>query len=991
MKRCLFVGIVMMGMFARLPGQPTMLPPADSTAPVFERLTAEAWVDSLMRSMSTEEKIGQLFMVAVFPEQGPSHILDISKLLADYHIGGLVMMQADAATQQRLLYRFQGMSRVPLLVAQDAEWGPGMRLKDGISFPQAMTLGAIQNDSLLFQMGQIIGRQLRNVGVQVNFAPVLDINIRAENPVINFRSFGENKYNVARKGILFSQGLQSEGVLAVGKHFPGHGDTHTDSHEALPLLSMPKARLDTLELYPFAKAVEAGMGGVMVGHLYIPALDPTPFTPSSLSPRVVQELLRENMGFDGLIFTDALNMRALTDHHAPGELDLQALLAGNDILVFPQNISQAFSLIKGALRNGSFPLKELNQKVRRILLAKYRLGLDTLALESGMDEYFLNTEARILRKKLYEAAMTLVRNQKDMVPLQHLSYRKIAYVQVGGSSLNSFDANLRKYAGMETFYLRKAFTAGERERLLERLKSGGYNTIITGIFDLNQQRAARYGLRTETIRLCEGLQQLRAETAVCVFGSPYVLEYLPMQQAMLVAYEEEPEAEQAAAAALFGGIPLSGRLPVSASSRFPEGRGISIAGKIRFGFAYPEEEGLDSQTLAKIDSIAQHYIDRKAMPGCAILVLKGNNIVYDKGFGYTQSAKEGEKVDPYLHTYDLASVTKALVTTISVMQLVERGWLKLDVPIETYLPELRHTDKGKLTIRRLLQHNAGLPGWVPFYTRAFKDESLSELRPDFCSYEPTDSHTVKIAPHLYITPAFQDTIWKQITELEVRRTRRVRYSDIGMILLGRIVETASGIDLETYTQNLFYRPMGMNQTLFNPAAKGRAAYCPPTQIDNYWRHSVVRGFVHDETAAILGGKAGHAGLFSNIYDLAKVLLMLKNGGIYGNEEFMSDSIIQVFTHRQLRSNRKGLGWDKPEVYENRSNPVSKYASAETFGHTGFTGTSVWVDPTFDIVYVFLSNRTYPYANNRLLQRENVRVLIMDQIYEAMFSYQRQHL
>ena len=973
-------------------GQDIPIPHTERIDTLKNRLTEDDWVETLMDDMSLEEKIGQLFMVAAFPEQGDKHLYDLQQLIQQFYIGGVLMMQGDRKQQKRVVNRFQNISLTPLFIAQDAEWGLSMRLKDAPGFPKAMTLGAIRNDSLLFQMGALMGSQLREVGVNVNFAPVLDINNNPHNPVINYRSFGSNKYNVARKGILFTKGLQSQGILASAKHFPGHGDTEVDSHLDLPVITHSKARLDTFELYPFTKSIEAGIGSIMVGHLHIPALDSTPNLPATLSPRIVKGLIRDSLGYNGLIFTDALNMKGITQYYPPGKLDLEAILAGNDILVYPQNISQAVYLIKQALKDGRLTNEILEQKIQRILKHKYHLGLDTLESGTNSDDTWIREiESRVLKKKLYEAAITLVKNDDDFLPLQHLSYRKTAYLQIGGSSLNGFDLNLRKYAPIETFYLRKNFSNGEASQILEKLREQGFNTIVIGLHDTNYSSKKQYGIREETISLYQQISEMNAETVSCIFGNPYALKFLPLQTAMLVAYENDPELERAVASAIFGGIPILGKLPVSVSDTFPEGTGIRINSSIRFGFAYPEEEGLDSQSLLGVDSLASHYIARGAMPGCAIMVLKGNNIIYEKGFGKTKNGRQSQKVDPYMHTYDLASVTKIAATTLSIMQLVEQGWLKLDAPIETYIPEFRNTNKAHLTIRRLLQHNAGLPPWRPFYLNTFLDENNNQLDPRFGSYQRTDLHTEQIAPNLYITPAFQDTIWQQIIEMDVRNTKRVRYSDIGMIILGRIIESTSGIGMENYMQNLFYRPLGMDKTMFNPALKGKTSYCPPTQVDHFWRRSEIQGFVHDETAAIFGGKAGHAGLFANAYDLAKLMLMLKNNGTYGNDQFLSDSTIKLFTRRQMSNNRKGLGWDKPEVREGRSNPVSKYCSAETYGHTGFTGISAWVDPTYDIVYIFLSNRTYPDAGNRLMQRENIRVVIMDKIYEAMFNYQSQRL
>ena len=952
-----------------------------------EALSEELWVDSVLNTLDLKQKIGQLFMVTTYSNQEEKDYRYIEQLIRNQHLGGLIFMQGTPTRQISLINRYQRLSRVPILIAQDAEWGLSMRLKETRPYPKNMTLGAIRNDSLLHRMGSQMARELKRVGVHVNFAPVVDVNNNAQNPVINYRSFGENRYRVARKGIMLSSGMQREGVLACAKHFPGHGDTETDSHYDLPVISHSVKRLDSLELYPFSKMIESGVGAVMVAHLYVPALDPTPNLPTSLSPKIVTDLIRKRIGYDGLVFTDALNMKGVTKFYPPGEVSLHAFLAGNDMLLSPNNVPRAARLMHEAVKDGKISITDLDQRVRRILRGKYRVGLARMkALHiDRLREDLNSTQAKILRKQLYEAALTLVKNDNQLLPLNFLDKRKIAYVQIGGASGNAFDKTLQKKTSVTPFYLRKGFSANEKEQLIKKL--GAYNTIIIGVRGMNTRASQNFGVNLATEELCKELSKLQKHTVLTLFGSPYALKSFGDQHAILVAYEDVPEASRAAASAIFGGLRVDGQLPVSASPAFSEGTGFVLPGITRFGFAIPEEKGMDSKKLEKMDSLAYHYIARKAMPGCQILVMRGREIVYEKAFGRMTYNRYSPQINPVQHTYDLASVTKIAATTLATMSLVEQNKLDLDFPIHVFLPDLKGTDKANLTIRRLLQHNAGLPSWASIYAETYQDDKKEKLDPRFFSKHISRSHQLGVAPSLYAAPELETWTWDKIKELHVRRTRAVRYSDIGMIILGRIIERIAGMPIESYLTGTVYTRMGMDHTYFNPAFLQRESFCPPTESDIHWRKTLIQGFVHDPTAAMLGGVAGHAGLFSNVYDMAKLMLMVKSGGIYGERRYLRPSTIESFTRQQLRYSRKGLGWDKPEFRPNRSNPVSEFASPLTYGHTGFTGTSVWVDPKYDLVYIFLSNRTYPYPKrHRLLIRENVRILMMDQVYESIFSY-----
>ena len=950
-------------------------------------LEEEGWINEQLTSMTLDEKIGQLFMVPAYSNRGAEHERAVKYMIRKYHVGGLIFMQGEPEAQAKLINEYQELSRRPLWMGMDAEWGLNMRLKKTLGFPRNMTLGAIENDSLLYELGEEMGRQLRLAGIHINFAPVVDINNNPLNPVINTRSYGENKFNVTRKGYMFSRGLEAQGIIPCLKHFPGHGDTDTDSHYALPLINHSRVRLDTLELFPFVQMIRAGAPAVMVAHLQIPALDPTPDLPSSLSPKIIQGLLRNRMEYEGLIFSDALNMHGVTQNRRPGEAALHALLAGNDVLLFPENLSQSFLRIKEALSTGQLTEADIDEHVRRILGGKFKLGLQEKppVLRPGLTARLNVRRAQILRRRLYEAAITLPRNEDSLLPLGQLENRTIAYVQIGGPSENRFDETLKKYAKIRRFYLRKNFSSGERLRLLSRVQ--GYNTLIISVFGMNQNARKRFGIHSETVRLCEDLATAspNTKTIISVFGSPYSLKFFPHQDAVVMAYEQTPEAAAAAAMAIFGGIPISGRLPVTASQEFPRGAGHRLTHATRMGFAYPEEVGMDPAVLAKVDSMALHYINRKAMPGCAILVMRGNRVVWDKGYGKTWSG--GQWVDPYTHIYDLASITKVAATTLSIMRLWEQGKIHLDRPISTYIPELKSTNKSRITIRQLLLHNAGLPGWMPFYKQTFADADQRTLDPKFYRSRPTGPYVQPIAPDLYVPASMQDSVWKWLKESNVRTRRYARYSDIGFILLGKIVENVTKEPLDQYAARNFYYPLGMDRATFNPAEVNWTDNCPPTEFDQYWRNRVIRGYVHDPSASLMGGVAGHAGLFSNIYDLGKLSLMLKEGGAYGNHFFFKPTTIERFSAKQLPNYRRGLGFDKREFRRGKTNPASEYASALAFGHTGFTGTSMWVDPQYDLVYIFLSNRTYPTASNRLLLRENVRTRIMDKLYEAIVSFE----
>lgn len=952
--------------------------------------TQGSWARRTLDSLSLDEKIGQLFMIAAYSNKNEQSYAYIEKLVKEEQIGGLIFMQGGPGRQVNLINRYQEAAEVPLLIAQDSEWGLAMRLDSSLKYPRNMTLGAIANDTLIYQMGREVGEQCRRAGVHINFAPVVDVNNNPSNPVINDRSFGENRERVANKGIAMYKGMERGKAIACAKHFPGHGDTDADSHKELPVILHERERLDSIELYPFKKMIEAGVPSVMVAHLYIPALDNTPNQASTLSPKIVRDLLKTELGFHGLVITDALGMQGVAKYYQEGEVDLKALMAGNDVLLFSGNVPKAKEMIKKAIESGEVTQGELDRAVLKILIAKEWLGLNQeRTVPSLADASPINTpEATVLRKSLYQNAITLLNNENKLVPITRLEERTIAHVQVGGPDQGPFYQTLRKYGQVDYFYLASVSNANSRAAVLKKLKP--YNTVIVSVQDMSKYAGRNFGISQGTREFITGVNKLEGtETLLTLFGSPYSLKFFDKEDAIVVAYESSDDAQVAAAEAIFGAISITGTLPVTASPKFKEGMGQKRRAAARLQMALPEAAGMDAATLLRIDSLANDAIKTGATPGCAIMVIKGNRLVYEKAFGKTEYDK-GTAIDPYSTLYDVASVTKLGATTLATMHLVEEGKIGLDSTIATYLPEFDKKGKRHIKVRNLLAHDAGFEGWIPFYVETIDEEQANGLDSAVYHSEPNERYCVPVTQGIYMCVDYQDSIWMKIVDSDLPN-KKPRYSDLGMITMARIIEKVSGTTLDKYVDSVFYQPMGMNNSHFNPAICASDKVCAPTELDNYWRNMKVQGYVHDQAAAMLGGFSGHAGLFSNLYDLGKLIYMLKNGGYYGGVQYFKPETINTFNTQQNSDYRKGLGFDKVELDDAKRkkgwNPVSDYSTKSTFGHSGFTGIGVWTDPEYDICYVFLSNRTFPSSENKKLIQGGYRTKIMDVIYESIWTYE----
>jgi len=956
--------------------------------PIFDK-SETPWADSLLATLSVEEKIGQLFMVAAYSNRDATHEKELLELVERYKIGGLIFFQGGPVRQAKMCNRLQAAAEIPLLIGIDGEWGLGMRLDSTISFPRQMTLGAIQNDSLIYAMGKEIARQSRRIGIHVNFAPVVDVNNNPNNPVINNRSFGEDKANVERKGLAYMHGMQNHGVLANAKHFPGHGDTDTDSHYNLPVIKHDLNRLRSVELYPYSKMFKEGLGSVMVAHLSIPALDSTPNRASTLSPNVVTGLLQEEMGFGGLIFTDALNMKGVSKFYEPGEVDLLAAKAGNDVLLFAEDVPKALDKIREAIADGSYSESDLNRSVAKILKAKEWAGIhrgeEILAENIYKD---LNTpEADFLKQKLSEAAITLVQNKNGILPLGDLDTRNISVLTIGGDG-EIFKNRLAKYTDFESI---ETVTSPEPVEALkardEALKS---NTVIINVEGTSNSPSKNFGLSGNAINLIETIAAER-EVILVFMGNPYALAKLrnpDRYRAILVGYQDDAHLNRAAASAIMGAIPVTGKLPVSVGDYFKANEGIELADATRLHHSSPMEFGLSPDAFAKIDSIAMDGIQKRAYPGAQILVAKEGKIIFNRNYGF--HTYDDQTPVRSTDLYDLASITKVVASTISLMKLDDLGKFDLDAPLANYFPEVRASSPYySMQPRRMLAHVAGLKAWIPFYV-----ETMNEGEPKWDVYSKSESalYSREVARQMYINQVVSDSLIYRILDSPLRPNREYKYSDLGYYFMREIIKRQGEMRVDSFAAANFYKPMGLQTMGYLPLERFPKERIVPTEYDTYFRGQLVHGYVHDPGAAMQGGVGGHAGVFSNAEDLATIMQMLINEGTYGGERFLSEAVVEEYTRCQfcdseLDEERRGAGFDKP-VIPDGPGPTCKCVSFDSFGHSGFTGTIAWADPVEDIVYVFLSNRVYPSAENKKLAKMNIRTNIQEEVYRVLGDNQQ---
>jgi beta-glucosidase-like glycosyl hydrolase/CubicO group peptidase (beta-lactamase class C family) len=945
------------------------------------------WVDSVLHAMSLDEKIGQLFMIRAHSDLGEDHIKSVLAQIKKYKVGGLCFFQGTPDKQTELTVQYQKESEVPLLISMDAEWGLGMRLKEkGLSFPRQIMLGAVQDEKLIEEMGFRMAEQLKAMGVHINFAPVADINTDPLNPVIGDRSFGEIQTEVASRAIAYMKGLQAGGIMPCAKHFPGHGDTRLDSHFDLPVIPHDIARLHEVELYPFQQMIKAGLPSMMVAHLHVPAIDTTAHISTTLSVNAINGLLKQEMGFEGLVITDALEMKGVTKHFRSDEIAIMAFVAGNDILLMPSNIDLAFAGLRQAFKKGILLEEVLDLRVRKILEAKYRFRLDSLVLPDPVMATSMAFDANAIgvKHKLIEEAITVAQNHKAYIPLVNIIKPKIATLALGSATVTKFQERLDSYMEVDHYHAPHSLAGTDQESLIKELRR--YDKIIVSTHHMTNKAQDQYGLTKEMLGLIQWLNR-ETEIILVVFGTPYSLQYFENIGHIIMAYEDTPETEDITAQGLMGVFGFRGKLPVTASSIFPALHGFTTPSLQRMGYSVPERVGMVSDSLNRIGEIAAQMVRERAAPGCQVVIARDGRIIYQKAFGH--HTYSGEQTVQLTDLYDVASITKVVATTPAVMMLTKEGVMSMQKALGQYLPWLKGSNKQHMVLERVMAHHAGLKSWIPFFENTIRveEDTVIIMQPSAYCDQLSVPYMLHVGDGLFLDTMYIDSLRNWIIQSPLNADGQYVYSDLGFIMLAEIIRNETGMTLDKFAAHMFYEPMGLRRIGYQPLKQFDPGQIVPSEIDDYFRCQELDGYVHDMASAFLGGVSGNAGVFSNAEDIAIFFQMIMNGGRYGGWQYLDPELIKSFTTRYQHSTRRGIGFDMKELDTSRTQLTSRYSSNSTYGHTGFTGACVWNDPEQRLTYVFLSNRTYPTMRNDKLQRLNIRERIHSRAYRAITGYQ----
>ena len=956
----MFVGLLFLGGLISLSldfsAKPIPVPP-----------TKTEWVNAQLSGMTLEEKIGQFFMVAAYSNKDERHFKEIDSLITHQKIGGLIFFQGERSNLMSAIKRFQKTAKTPLLVGMDAEWGTQMRLFGEDRFPYNYTIGAANDTKLTEQIGSMIAEECREMGIHINFAPVADVNSNPDNPVIGFRSFGENPARVGAHVAAVVKGMEAQGVLSSIKHFPGHGDTDMDSHLELPTVTNSFAHIDAIDFSPFRAGINAGASSVMIGHLNVPAIDSSG-TPSSLSAVTIQEYLQKRLGFKGLVISDALNMKAVADRYSKAEVSVKAFQAGCDILLFPENVKDAITAISKKVKSGEISETEINNRCRKVLNAKYSAIIAPPAVKVSSSE-----EKELARKLVYEKAITVLKNE-DFFPIKRFDER-IAHVSIGASAYPMRKA-MDLVAPVDHYYF---YTVEEAmERLGDSLKN--YDRVITSIHSNTVRARNDYGFPKDWQKWLKKVPGKK--NALIVFGNPLALKNVDLSSvnSVVIGYENHPMMLDRMGQFVMGTFASSGTLSSKVNSQFAREFGISVPWGGRLKESQPEELGISRAKLMEIDKIAQAGIDAQAYPGCQVVVAVEGKVIWRKSYGYhTYDNKQLVKNED---VYDIASITKVAASTSALMRLETMEKFTLDATLKTYLPELTgNNEYGSIKLRDMLTHQSGLVSWIPFYKSTLEN---NQPTPRLYTGEMKTDFKNQVTGNLWMRTDYQDTILQRIMDTPLK-SRSYKYSDLGYYFVREIVKDQSGKTLDNFAMDELYKPMGLRYMRYHPLDYFPLSQIPPTEMDNIFRKQLVHGYVHDPGAAMVGGVGGHAGLFSNAGDLASLMQLFLNKWNYGGEQYLKASVVEQYTACQYcPSNRRGAGFDKPTT-NRKGGPTSSLASLASFGHTGFTGTMAWADPENQVNFVFLSNRVYPDAENWKIVSMNIRTDIQQVIYEAVRS------
>lgn len=936
------------------------------------------WVDSVLNTMNINEKIGQLFLVELRADD-PASVHEIEDWVKSHQIGGIFFNSTSPTRQIRLTNQLQQRADVPLFVAM--EMLPQMGGLDSvIHFPEPLVLGAIQSDSLLTRLGQELAREAKLLGVNTSLMPLGEMIVRDEANLFNPLSFGDRSMLVSKKSVALMKAMQQENMLVCARNFPVRGLTVTDVQKGVPTIQVT---LDSTESKPYQRLFDSGLNGLIATATTFPIFysnvhltKKNDYNSNSLSVLFTGQWLKQKMNYNGLVMTDIRSIKQQTKKYREGDAEALAFQAGNDVLMFSQNPGAAVKKIRKLIRKNEIYEQQLNNSLKKILSAKYDARL--------WKKQILNTDnallkinppaAALLNQQLQQSAITVVKNESQPLPVVSLDNKKFAYLSIDSTTAaTSFYQTLNKYVGFHQL----AFNPqADQVDLLNELNDK--SVIVIATFATTS---------TEKItQLQQVLQPLKNSHHIIIadFGSAALWRNAHDFNTVVTAYFSSPHTIQAMAEVIFGALPAQGRLPVAFSDAIPSGAGLSTPAIGRLVYSIPEGAGMDSRVLSKIDLIAREAIASKSTPGCQVLVARKGKVIYEKAFG-TFSYEDTRPVTEET-IYDLASLTKVSATLQAVMFLHEHGLIDIYKKASVYLPELKNTNKNDITIVDMLTHQAGLVPFIPLWNQTVKD---SLFLPNYYNRNQHPEYPLQVAPNLFAAPTLRDSVWMWIIKSKMqdkvpRTNYAYRYSDLGFMILQHLAERILNQPLDQFLEQNYYEPLGATTTGFVPLERFDRNQITPTEYDKIFRKGLVQGTVHDERAAMLGGVSGHAGLFSSAHDLAKLAQMLLQGGYYGGYRYYQPETVNAFAARQFTS-RRGLGWDKPVQSDWTGSPTSTLASPLTYGHTGFTGTCMWIDPEFDLVYIFLSNRVYPDRNTKLLTT-NVRTRIQDVIYQSIFAY-----
>jgi beta-N-acetylhexosaminidase len=952
------------------------------------------WIDSLMTKMSIEEKIGQLIIVTSQPELGDNDKSKILEQIEKYNIGGVLFLQTSPVKLATLANNYQSVSKVPLFIALDGENGLSYRLDSTVRYPQLIGLGAIQDDSLLYRMGREIGQQCKTLGINVNFAPVGDVNSNPENPIINYRSFGEDPEKVSKKSWLLAKGMQDENVIVSLKHFPGHGDTSIDSHLSLPKIDRAYPKLDSVDFLPFKTCIDSGVNGIMSAHIYLSAVD-TKQLPATLSKRIMTDILRDSLGFNGLVFSDGMNMKGISIHYSEGAAAVQALKAGVDVIEFVLHPENVIDAVVSAVRNGSITEKAINEKCRKVLKAKQWIHLnDYHPVKTDSIYTILNRpEYELTARKLTEQSLSVLKNENSLLPLQRLDTLKVASFSVGSEAITNFQKGIERYINVVHFNLKSDASPADLLNVLRELKN--YNLVLAGIHGAKLSPNKKYKLTDLQISAINQICH-QNKTVLCFFGNPYSISFFEeynKAQALIIAYGETNIAQDYVSQLIFGAISATGKLPVSVNDSLKAGEGFELLKPNRLKYTIPEEVGINSNLLkSRIDSLVNVGLSDKYFPGCQVLVAKEGKVIFDESYGFHTYDDSIPVINENL--YDLASVTKVAGPLPLLMKMYEDSVLKLDVPFSTYWSDFKHSNKASFTLREALAHQAQLEPGIAFHVDAMK-KSKKRAEPAF-SERPSEKYSVRVASNLYISNDYKKKMFSRIKDSKLLPEKKYTYSDLCFMLFPDVISNLTRSSYESYLEQNFLAPIGAKSVHYNPYRFYPKERFIPTERDDTFRKEVLQGFVHDEGAAMMGGVSGNAGLFSTANDLAKIMQFYLQKGEYGDLKLFSPKTFDEFNRVQYpeNGNRRALGFDKPYLENSKKALENAYpapsVSAESFGHTGYTGTFVWADPKNQLIVIFLSNRVYPTRENEKLIKKNFRPQLQQLIYDCEGSFSRKY-